>query len=164
MARVSENPGMRSRMWSRIQWPRRWPGRVRMIKPTTKQITSNSPSATTLSCTTVCGSNLAIGSSSTNAPLIALNKSNRLTSRAELLPEFQILRVIHILRLLFRVKVIKISKKLVEPVLDRQELILVAKVIFPELPCRISERFEHFRDRRILLTQTDVRTRQANFR
>ena len=51
---------------------------------------------------------------------------------------------------------VEVPEELVEPVRRRQELVLVAEVVLPELPRRIPERLEQLGDRRVLGAQPDV--------
>src|SRR5262249_11529398 len=57
----------------------RWPSFVRISKPTAKQIKTNRHKATTSWWTNPWGTNFAIGARTASAPLIALNRSNKVT-------------------------------------------------------------------------------------
>jgi hypothetical protein len=70
-------------------------------------------------------------------------------ARPELLPELGVLRVVGVLRLLLRVQVVEVAEELVEAVAGRQELVLVAQVVLPELPGGIAERLHDLGDGRI---------------
>src|SRR6185369_5978880 len=84
------------------------------------------------------------------------------TAWAKLLLELGVLRIVRILRFFLGVEMVKVAEELVEPVIGRQELVLVAQVILAELPAHVAERLEHFRNRRVLLTQAYVRPRQPD--
>ena len=53
------------------------------------------------------------------------------------------------LRLFFRIQVIKVAKELVEAVICRQELVEVTQVVLAELTSHITKRLEQFSDGRI---------------
>ena len=72
-------------------------------------------------------------------------------SRSELLAKFGVSGVVAVLWLLFGVQVIQVAEELVEPVITGQELVLVPKMILPELAGRIPEWFEQLGDRRVFL-------------
>src|SRR5262245_4476769 len=84
-------------------------------------------------------------------------------SRAELLLELGILRVIRALRLLLGVQVVEVAEELVEAVRGRQELVPIAEMILAELSAHVAERFQDVGDRRILRLQPEVGARQADF-
>ena len=67
------------------------------------------------------------------------------------LAERRILRIVGQLRLLLSVEVVEIAVELVEAVIGRQELVLVAKMVLAELPGRVTERLQHLGDCWILL-------------
>jgi hypothetical protein len=60
-------------------------------------------------------------------------------ARAEALTEGGVLRIVGVLRLLLGVQVVEVAEELVEAVVGRQELVLVAEVILAELARRIAE-------------------------
>jgi hypothetical protein len=81
-------------------------------------------------------------------------------SRAELLVEARELRrgrPVRRLRILLGVEVVEVAEELVEPVDGGQELVAVAEVVLAELPCRVAERLQELRDRRVLRLQADGR-------
>jgi hypothetical protein len=70
-------------------------------------------------------------------------------ARPEALPELRALRVVGVLRLLLGVQVVEVAEELVEAVVRRQELVLVAEVVLAELSGGIAERLQDLRDARI---------------
>ena len=56
------------------------------------------------------------------------------TARAELLPEFGVLRVVQVLRFFLGIQVVEVAEELVEAVHRRQVLVTVALVVLAELP------------------------------
>src|SRR5262249_54366230 len=84
-------------------------------------------------------------------------------TRAELLPELGILRIVRILRLLFGVQVIEVAEDLVEAVNSRQVFIAIAEMVLAKLACRITEVLKELGDRRIFRAQADRRAGKADF-
>ena len=78
------------------------------------------------------------------------------TSRPELLLELRVLWIIGVFGLLFRIQVIEIAEELVEAMHRRQELILVAEMVFSELTRGVTERLEKFGDRGIFRAETNI--------
>ena len=72
--------------------------------------------------------------------------------------------IVGVLRLLLGVEVVEVAEELVEAVVGRQELVLVAEVVLAELPVDVAERLQEFRDGRILRLKADIRTGQADLR
>ena len=66
------------------------------------------------------------------------------TARTKLFLEGGILRVIRVLRLLFSIQVIEISKELIEAVYGWQMLIEIAEMVLPELASSVSVGFQEF--------------------
>src|SRR5262249_22630482 len=83
-------------------------------------------------------------------------------TRTELLFELRVFGIIGILRLLFRVEVIKIAEELVEPVDGGQEFVSVAQVILAELTADVALRLQQFGNSRILRLNSQSRPREAN--
>jgi hypothetical protein len=50
--------------------------------------------------------------------------------------------VVCLLRLLFGVQVVEVAEELVEPVVGRKELVLVAEMVFAELAGGVAERLQ----------------------
>ena len=71
-------------------------------------------------------------------------------------------RVVRQFRLFLGVEVIEVAVELVEAVYGGQELVAVAQVVLAELPGRIAERLEQFRNRRVFLLQAERGARQAD--
>ena len=84
-------------------------------------------------------------------------------ARAEPRGEFRILWIVFILRFFFRVQVIEVSKKLVEPVNRRQELIPVAQVVLANLGRRITFGLEQFSQGGVFGLQPEIRARYTDF-
>jgi hypothetical protein len=55
------------------------------------------------------------------------------TSGAKMLLERRVLRVVNILRLLLGIEVVEVTEELIKPVQRRQEFILIAEMVLPEL-------------------------------
>ena len=86
-------------------------------------------------------------------------------ARPESVPEvWEVLgrRIVRRLGILLGIQVIEIAEEFIEAVHRREELISVAKMVLPELPGRIPERFQQLRDRRILGLQTGRRCGYAD--
>ena len=66
-------------------------------------------------------------------------------TRAELLPEVRILRIVRVFRLFLGVEMIEIAEELVEAMHRRQMLVAVAKMVLAELAGRIAEILEELR-------------------
>ena len=64
--------------------------------------------------------------------------------------------IILVLGFLLGVQVVQVAEELVEAVHSRQELVLVAEMVLPELARGVPERFEQFRDGRVLRLETDI--------
>ena len=64
-------------------------------------------------------------------------------ARAELFPEFRVLRIVAVFGLLLRVEVIEVAHELVEAVVGRQVLVAVALVVFAELAGGIAHPLHH---------------------
>ena len=80
-------------------------------------------------------------------------------ARAEVLAEIgKILlgRIVAQLRLLAGVQVVEEAEELVEPVLGRQELVLVAEVVLAELAGGVAQRLQQLGDGRVLRAQAQV--------
>jgi hypothetical protein len=78
------------------------------------------------------------------------------TAWPKVLLKFGIFRVIRIFRFFLSVQVVEVAEELVKAVIGGKELVLVAQVVLPELPGRIAEGLEKFRDTWILRSQTYV--------
>jgi hypothetical protein len=59
--------------------------------------------------------------------------------------------------------VVQVAEKLIETVDCREVLVPITEMVLPELPGRVPERLQQFRDRRILRLQTDRRRGYADF-
>ena len=70
-------------------------------------------------------------------------------ARTKLLLERRILEVVRALRLLFGVQVIEVAEELVEPVIGRQHLVTIAKVVLAELARRVALRAQQGGNRRV---------------
>ena len=77
-------------------------------------------------------------------------------TRAKPLLELRVLRVIGILGLFFGIEVVEVAKELVETVVCWQVLVLVAKMVFPELAGGIAMRLEQLGDGGVFRLQADV--------
>ena len=64
----------------------------------------------------------------------------------KLLPELRVLRIVGVLRLLLGVEVVEVAEELVEAVVGRQELVLVAEVVLAELAGGVAERLQELGD------------------
>jgi hypothetical protein len=84
-------------------------------------------------------------------------------SRSLFLSEFRILRVVIVFRFLLCVEVVEVAIELVETVVGRQKLILVAKMVLPELSGHIAERFEQLGNGRVFFSQSQVSARKTDF-
>ena len=69
-------------------------------------------------------------------------------ARTELLLELRILRIEVAFRFLLGVEVVEIAEELVEAVIGRQVLVLIAQVVLAELPGRVTLRLQRIGDRR----------------
>jgi hypothetical protein len=83
-------------------------------------------------------------------------------ARAEFLLERGILRIIDVLRFLFRIEVIEVAEEFVEAVRGRQELVTVAQVVLAELSRGVAERLQEVGDSWILRAQAHVGARQSD--
>src|SRR5688572_20238391 len=86
-------------------------------------------------------------------------------TRPEVLPEVRevlFARVVRKFRLLFSIQVVQVAEKLIEPVIRRQMLVLIAEVVLAKLSGRVSEWLEQFSNRWIFLAQTRFRTRHSH--
>ena len=83
-------------------------------------------------------------------------------ARPEALAERGVLRIVRVLRLLLGVEVVEVAEELVEAVVGRQELVLVAEVVLAELAGRVAERLQHLGDGGVFGLQADVRPRQPD--
>ena len=76
--------------------------------------------------------------------------------------ELGVLRIVGVLRLVLGVEVIEVAEELVEAVHGRQELVAVAEMVLAELSGRVAERLEQLGERRVLVRQAFLRSRQAD--
>ncbi len=83
-------------------------------------------------------------------------------ARAELGLELRILRVVHALRLLFRVQVVEVAEPLIEPVDRGQHVVAVAEVVLAELARHVAQRLQQFGQSRIGLREPFRRAGQAD--
>ena len=83
-------------------------------------------------------------------------------TRPEAFTKLEILGVVGILRLFFGVQVVEVAKELIESVVRRQELILVAQVVLPELAGGIAQVLHELRDAGVLLAEADIGAGQAH--
>jgi hypothetical protein len=67
------------------------------------------------------------------------------------LRKFGVLRIVHVLRFVFRVEVVKIAEELVEAVYGGKKFVAVADVVLAELAGRITERLEKLSECGILV-------------
>ena len=70
-------------------------------------------------------------------------------TRSERRLELRVLRIIHILRLLFRIQVIEVAEPFIEPVDRGQHVVAVAKVVLAELARHVAQRLEQVGESRI---------------
>ena len=70
-------------------------------------------------------------------------------ARAELRLEGRVLRIVHVLRLLFRIQVVEVAEPFIEPVNRGQHVVAVAEVVLAELAGRVTERLEQLGERRV---------------
>ena len=70
--------------------------------------------------------------------------------------EGRIFWIIRVLGLLLGVQVVQVAEELVEPVHGRQELVLVAEMVLPELARDVPERFQQFRDGRVFRLEAEI--------
>ena len=80
----------------------------------------------------------------------------------DLFLELRVLGVVTVLRFLLGVEVIEVAEEFIEPVVGGQELVLVAEMVFPELPGHVAKRLEQLGDGRILLADAEVGAGQAS--
>src|SRR6185369_4397765 len=85
-------------------------------------------------------------------------------TRSELLSEFRVFGIIGILRFLFRIQVIEISKEFVEAVHRRQKFIAVAEMVFAKLTGNVSKWFQNISNCRVFGLKSESRARQTYFR
>ena len=67
------------------------------------------------------------------------------------------------LRLVLGIEVVKVAEELIEAVNGRQELVAVAEMVLAELSGHVAKRLEQIGERRVLLRQSFLRSRQPNF-
>ena len=72
----------------------------------------------------------------------AICKSTNYSSRTELLAKLGRLRVICILRFLFRIQVVEVAEVFIEAMIGGQEFVFVAQMVFPKLARHISHGLE----------------------
>ena len=85
-------------------------------------------------------------------------------ARSEVLPEIRKVllgRIVAQLRFLAGVQVVEEAEELVEPVLGRQELVLVAEVVLAELAGGVAQRLQQLGNGRVFRAQTQIRTGKA---
>src|SRR5262245_23841672 len=85
-------------------------------------------------------------------------------ARTVLLLELRILRIVGVLRLLFRIQVVEIPEKLVETMRGRQKLVAVAEVVLAELPAGVAERLQDVGNRWVFGSKSEIGTRKPDFR
>ena len=78
----------------------------------------------------------------------AIGKRVNHPARTVLVPKSRILRVVVGLRLFLSIQMVEVAEKLVETMVGRQMLVLVAEVILPELACGVTFLLEEVGDRR----------------
>ena len=74
------------------------------------------------------------------------------------------MRVVRILWLFLCIQVVQVAEKLVESVVCRKKLVLIAKVVLTKLGSDIALVLEKRRQGNVLGPNTEVSTRRANFR
>ena len=74
-------------------------------------------------------------------------------TRAEHLLVFGVLlpRIVEFLGFLFGIQVVEVAEPFVEAVRSRQEFVAIPQMVFPELRCRVADRFQNFGERRVFL-------------
>ena len=88
------------------------------------------------------------------------------TAWAEFFSEIRILlgvRIVRQFRLFLRIEVIEVPEEFVEPMIGRQMLILITKMIFAKLSCGISHEFQHFSDGGIFRFEPKLCAGQSDF-
>src|ERR1700722_1396239 len=83
-------------------------------------------------------------------------------ARAKALLKLGHLRIVRVLGLLFGIKVIKVAKEFVEAMHRRQEFVLVAQMILPELTDGVTMRLEQLGHGGIGRAQTDIGARHTD--
>ena len=83
-------------------------------------------------------------------------------ARAELRLEGRVLRIVHILRLLFRIQVVEVAEPLIEPVDRGQHVVAVAEVVLAELAGHVAQRLEQVGEGRVGLGNAFRRAGQAD--
>ncbi len=78
--------------------------------------------------------------------------------------EHHVAGIVFVLRLLFRIQVIQVAEELVEAVVRRQMLVLVAQVILAELARRVALRLQQRGDRRVFLLQAEIGAGKTDLR
>ena len=72
----------------------------------------------------------------------AIGPAVKHASGSKPLPEFRVLRIINILRLLLGIQMIQIAKELVEAVKRGEELVLVSQMVLAKLAGHVTQRLE----------------------
>ena len=88
---------------------------------------------------------------------LAVSRGPEDTARSEALPELGVARIEAVFRIFFGVEVIEIAEELVEAVVGRQELVLVAEMVLAELAGAVAERLQEFGKRRVARLEADAR-------
>jgi hypothetical protein len=76
--------------------------------------------------------------------------------------ELGILWIVRVFRFFLGIQVVEVSEELVETMVSGKKLVLITQVVLPELPCRITEGLEKFRDTWVFRTQTHICARDTH--
>ena len=84
------------------------------------------------------------------------------TARAKRIQKFRVLRIVIVFGLFFSIQVIEVAVELIKAVDRRQKLVAIAQVVLADLCCRVTHRFEQFRNRWIFCLNPLRGARHAN--